>query len=229
MDMEELMAFFQFKLEKSMPMDDNHVIESLEACMAELKRAKMDVPAPASDASELPSRPFGLFVPPSVEQRIGRRTLESDHELIRGKRATYYRESRMSISIPPDGGPEFVEGELHVGASIPEIGETKSIYDNVPEESVEDSKDPHAKREAYARQRPLRIENSAPDRAVGNGGHNQAAMMNGSVPSAGSRPKSKGPLSPDKVKQYGGGQTEFKFREMSDSVAPQQYGVTMRL
>jgi len=114
MQTDELFGFFQGNLEKDFGFSDDQTIESLKLCMSELQRVNLDLPPPPIDSSEFPSRPFGLFVPPSVEQIIGRRTLESETELLRGRRATHLHMTghRMSISIPPDGGPAFVE-DLH--------------------------------------------------------------------------------------------------------------------
>jgi len=102
--MERLVGFFQGDLVDDFGFTDDQVIDSAMVCESELKRARLDLPPPPPDASEYPTRPFGLFVPPSVEQQIGRPILETPSELLRGRRAVLHRDSRLSISIPPDGG-----------------------------------------------------------------------------------------------------------------------------
>lgn len=114
-----MMAFFQTRLEKNFGYEDDQVVDSLTSCMNELRRMKLLLPPPATDASEHPAKPFGLFVPPSVEQAIGRKILETERERVISGRRSLLRASRLSISIPPDGGPEFVEG-TEVG-SLPMI------------------------------------------------------------------------------------------------------------
>jgi hypothetical protein len=102
MSMEELMNFFQGGLEKDFGYGDDQVIESLHDCMEELRRAGMDLPPPPADDSERPSKPFGVFVPPTIEQMIGRRsTMIADGETPQDG----------VLLIPADGGP--VLGPVH--------------------------------------------------------------------------------------------------------------------
>lgn len=76
MGMEEIVGFLQVRLEKDFGYDDDTVIEALQACMEELQKAKLLLPPPGrSPSNELPQRPFGLVVEPTLEQRIGRRAL----------------------------------------------------------------------------------------------------------------------------------------------------------
>jgi hypothetical protein len=102
MSMEELMTFFQGGLEKDFGYGDDQVIESLHDCMEELRRAGMDLPPPPTDDSERPLKPFGVFVPPTIEQMIGRRsTMIADGET----------QQDGMLLIPADGGP--VLGPVH--------------------------------------------------------------------------------------------------------------------
>ena len=64
----------------------------------------MDIP-PKGEIDELPTIPFGLFVPPSVEQLIGRRTLETEKEIVSGKRRSI---KEMRPEIPADGGKALI-------------------------------------------------------------------------------------------------------------------------
>ena len=103
MQMEELVGFLQSDLEKNFRYTDDQVIDSLQLAMDELKRAKLDLPE-KGDVNELPTKPFGLFVPPSMDQFLGRRTTTTtDTDVLGGDRLTT-RESRPQI--PADGGPE---------------------------------------------------------------------------------------------------------------------------
>ena len=103
--MEELLTLFQSVLPENFIYSDNQVVDSLEKCMEELYKAKLSTPIPKQKSNELPQKPFGLFVPQSVEQIIGRNTLESHDDLINTKRQSI-RESRPSI--PADGGPAYL-------------------------------------------------------------------------------------------------------------------------
>lgn len=50
-------------------MDDDVVMESLQRCMEELKKAKLDYPGPPPP-DELPKTPFGTFTEPTFEQKV---------------------------------------------------------------------------------------------------------------------------------------------------------------
>lgn len=97
--MEELMMFLQYNVQQDFLYTDDDVIASLQACMTQLSKLGLDLAPEPADSAELPTKPFGLFVPPSVEQIIGRRTLETEGELLGGRRR---------VSIPPDGGPAII-------------------------------------------------------------------------------------------------------------------------
>lgn len=49
LSMEELVEFLQESLSKNFYFDDDVVIEQLQASMTELRRAKLDLPAPGTD------------------------------------------------------------------------------------------------------------------------------------------------------------------------------------
>jgi len=44
-------------------------MESLQRCLEELKRAKLDYAGPPLP-DELPKQPFGLFIEPTFEQKV---------------------------------------------------------------------------------------------------------------------------------------------------------------
>ncbi|ESO88918.1 hypothetical protein LOTGIDRAFT_72266, partial [Lottia gigantea] len=58
MQMDDLLEFFQSKLEKDFVYEDDVVIEQLQICMEELRKARMDIP-PKSKINERPTLPFG--------------------------------------------------------------------------------------------------------------------------------------------------------------------------
>lgn len=108
--MEDCLQFLQVGLSKDFGFTDDQVIESLQSSMDELRKAKMHLPPKAKNPEiELPTKPFGLFVPQSVEQVIGRRTMESKEDILQGKKRT---SSIMRAIIPADGGlPSVVNYE----------------------------------------------------------------------------------------------------------------------
>ncbi|XP_055549800.1 uncharacterized protein LOC129732700 isoform X2 [Wyeomyia smithii] len=74
-DMDLIVQYIQTKLHIDFGYDDDFVIQSLEKCMEELRKAGMELPPPPSEI-ELPKKPFGVFVEPTVEAKIGRRKQE---------------------------------------------------------------------------------------------------------------------------------------------------------
>lgn len=71
--MDSIVHYLQVKLQKDFGYEDDYVIKSLEQCSEELRKAKMDLPPPATDDIELPRKPFGVFVEPTKEEKIGHR------------------------------------------------------------------------------------------------------------------------------------------------------------
>ncbi|XP_068162601.1 USP6 N-terminal-like protein isoform X2 [Antennarius striatus] len=62
LSMEELVEFLQETLSKNFFFEDDFVIEQLQASMTELRRAKLDMPAPGKD-EEFPKKPLGQLPP----------------------------------------------------------------------------------------------------------------------------------------------------------------------
>ncbi|XP_058138394.1 USP6 N-terminal-like protein isoform X2 [Dasypus novemcinctus] len=62
LSMEELVEFLQETLAKNFFFEDDFVIEQLQLSMAELKRAKLDLPEPGKD-DEYPKKPLGQLPP----------------------------------------------------------------------------------------------------------------------------------------------------------------------
>ncbi|XP_025097014.1 USP6 N-terminal-like protein [Pomacea canaliculata] len=104
MAMDELSEFFQISLEKDFLYEDDVVIEQLQLCQEELRKAKMDLP-PRPRLNESPTLPFGLDIQPSIEQLIGRRTAESIDEHFRrnprsGKAAYFRKKNSNNLNTP---------------------------------------------------------------------------------------------------------------------------------
>lgn len=104
MSMEELSDMFQGGLEKDFGYDDDQVIETLRASMEDLRRSKSDLPPPAEDNSELPKKPFGQFVQPTIEKLIGRRLSDLNTGFASGI------SNNNRPVIPADGGPVVALG-----------------------------------------------------------------------------------------------------------------------
>lgn len=66
----EFLIVSQTKLHTDFGYDDDFVIQTLEKCMDELRKANLDLPPPASEI-ELPKKQFGVFVEPTVEAKVG--------------------------------------------------------------------------------------------------------------------------------------------------------------
>jgi len=100
---DELITFLQSDLMWDFGFDDDYVIQSLLISMQELRRMKLDLPAPPrpADLVEKPTKPFGSFEPPSVEQLIASMQVEAVNGEFVGR-----------PSIPADGGPVIVPEAL---------------------------------------------------------------------------------------------------------------------
>lgn len=72
-DLDSIVHFLQVKLPKDFGYDDDFAIKALEQCSEELRKAKLDLPAPPLDDNEFPQKPFGVFVEPTKDEKIGHR------------------------------------------------------------------------------------------------------------------------------------------------------------
>ncbi|KAK0064597.1 USP6 N-terminal-like protein, partial [Biomphalaria pfeifferi] len=138
MQMDDLLTFFQSNLEKDFSYDNDTVIEQLQICMEELKKARMSLP-PKPKANEAPTLPFGLEIQPSVEQLIGRRSEETVDEHFRknvprqsGGKAAYLRRKNTGGSL--SGGNNLL--------STPEMSrshmDTRSLQSRMSQYSIDD-------------------------------------------------------------------------------------------
>ena len=139
MDMEVLVKLLQVELERDFGYSESTVFEVLRATMEELQRAKLGVPPMSREArdAEYPTKPFGLFVPPSVEQLIGRRTLETEVELLSGR---YTVLSPSAFLGYPDRGPSLQHVHNRVSMLITanklKLPSIDNSSDTLPDESA---------------------------------------------------------------------------------------------
>lgn len=71
-DMDSIVHYLQVKLVKDFGYDDDFVIKTYEQCAEELRKAKMELPPTPQDI-EFPQKPFGVFVEPTPEEKVGHR------------------------------------------------------------------------------------------------------------------------------------------------------------
>ncbi|XP_071358350.1 USP6 N-terminal-like protein isoform X2 [Trachinotus anak] len=69
LSMEELVEFLQVTLSKTFFLEDDFVIEQLQTSMTELRRAKLELPAPGKE-DEFPKKPLGQL-PPELGAAVG--------------------------------------------------------------------------------------------------------------------------------------------------------------
>ena len=232
------MGFFQGDLVDDFGFTDDQVIDSAMVCESELKRARLDLPPPPPDASEYPTRPFGLFVPPSVEQQIGRPILETPSELLRGRRAVLHRDSRLSISIPPDGGPVIVESlDISAGPSttsgprlpsVVSMDEDKNSPDRSDElgiphrETMTATSTAHERRAAFAKAHTVK-QNGIAETTLG---FSASLSLSSNGKNVGSTGQS---LTSLRQRTSVGQKGKARDRRDNDNAAPQSYGVSVRL
>lgn len=96
MGMEEILEFLQIRLAQNFGYTDNVAVETVEKCMEELRRLKLDLSKQIPDL-ELPQKPFGVFQTPSVDVAIGRRRTEFSEEE-KFTRATVVARMELQVS-----------------------------------------------------------------------------------------------------------------------------------
>ena len=234
------MGLFQGDLVSGFGFTDDQVVDSAMICASELKRAGLDLPPPPPDASEYPTRPFGLYVPPSVEQQIGRPILETPSELLRGRKPALHRDSRLSISIPPDGGPVIVESlDIPVVRSVtssPPLPSVVSVDDDktspgsfdkpeIPYQETASSQTARDRRAAFAKTHSTKqLPNGIPENTSSFPTSPSSNGKNIGSPGAGQT------VTFTRLKSAGARKRKDReYDEASDSAAPQTYGVSVRL
>ncbi|XP_037703889.1 USP6 N-terminal-like protein isoform X2 [Choloepus didactylus] len=97
LSMEELVEFLQDTLAKNFFFEDDFVIDQLQISMAELKRAKLDLPEPGKE-DEYPKKPLGQF--PLERQPAGIQLLSNGQRSV-GRSSPYMGSKRDSGPSPP--------------------------------------------------------------------------------------------------------------------------------
>lgn len=92
-------------MEKDFGFDDDTTMESLQRSTEELRKSKMDFAGPPT-AHELPKRPFGVFVEPTIDLKIGRRKTEFTEEEKETKDAVIMRRDTAVESAMTDSNEE---------------------------------------------------------------------------------------------------------------------------
>ncbi|RUS85975.1 hypothetical protein EGW08_006245 [Elysia chlorotica] len=146
MQMDELLTFFQTNLEKDFVYEDDTVIEQLQICMEELRKARMAVP-PKPKKNESPTLPFGLDIAPSVEQLIGKKSEKTVDEHFRknlprsGGKAAYLRRKNTSSSLSGGANHLLSTPELsRSGRSGVGPPDSRSLHSRVSQYSIGDDK-----------------------------------------------------------------------------------------
>lgn len=122
-DMDSIVQYIQVQLYKDFGFEDDVTITNLERCMEELKKAKLDHPGPPRE-DELPRRPFGSFVEPTFERKIGRRAEEfSEVEKSTTENVELQREMTAKEVA------EFTEAHISVGNGAAELAGSKFSFD----------------------------------------------------------------------------------------------------
>nr|XP_013011959.1 LOW QUALITY PROTEIN: USP6 N-terminal-like protein [Cavia porcellus] len=96
LSMEELVEFLQETLAKDFFFEDDFVIEQLQISMAELKRAKLDLPEPGKE-DEYPKKPLGQLPPEFLSGGIN---LMSNGQRSVGRPSSHINSRRESGSSP---------------------------------------------------------------------------------------------------------------------------------
>ncbi|XP_058822864.1 uncharacterized protein LOC131684205 isoform X2 [Topomyia yanbarensis] len=122
-DMDLIVQYIQTKLHVDFGYDDDLVIQSLEKNMDELRKAGLELP-PAASEIELPRKPFGVFVEPTVEAKIGRRkqdfteTEKEVTETVKTKREITTQEiANLNQSNATGGGSNSQLNAVHIPES----------------------------------------------------------------------------------------------------------------
>lgn len=103
-------------------------MENLQRAIEELKKVKMDFAGPPT-AHELPKRPFGVFVEPTIDLKIGLRKIEFTDEEKVTKDTVIMRRDTAAESAMTDSNEEV--NNRHSRMSVGEtLGLGGKFYEN---------------------------------------------------------------------------------------------------
>nr|XP_022293147.1 USP6 N-terminal-like protein isoform X2 [Crassostrea virginica] len=120
---DEILQFFQSELERNFGYDDDTVIDQLQICLEELRKAKMDFP-PRPKMNEDPTLPFGLEIEPSIEQIIKGRHPETIDE--------HFKRN------PHKGKAGYLK-KRGINATTPEMSRSRTDSSRMSEYSMDDT------------------------------------------------------------------------------------------
>uniref|UniRef100_A0A8D9EN47 USP6 N-terminal-like protein n=1 Tax=Cacopsylla melanoneura TaxID=428564 RepID=A0A8D9EN47_9HEMI len=138
LNMDDILHFIQVKLEKQFEYSEDATIDSLQKCLEELRRNKLDY-AGKPPAAELPKTKLGIFKPDahsaSLEQKVGRRTEFSSVEKSTQETVITRRDNAVAMATMLSdrnssiGSKISFEPSLDDASSIANGGSRRSLAD----------------------------------------------------------------------------------------------------
>ncbi|KAG5846024.1 hypothetical protein ANANG_G00145340 [Anguilla anguilla] len=110
LSMEDLVDFLQVALAKDFFFDDDFVIEQLQNSMSELRRSKLELPAPGKE-DELPKKPLGQLPP---EPATTTATTTANH-MVNGQS---HNAKPAETPLTPSAGPERPQEEVRAQEEV---------------------------------------------------------------------------------------------------------------
>ncbi|XP_058822214.1 USP6 N-terminal-like protein isoform X1 [Topomyia yanbarensis] len=107
-DMDQITEFLQITLYKNFGYDDDTVIKTLQLAMYELKKLNLDK-LPAPPPSEFPKYPFGQFIEPSFDTKIGHRNEKFTEKETELKQTVLYRSESKNDEDDQQGEDDQTE------------------------------------------------------------------------------------------------------------------------
>ncbi|XP_062554558.1 USP6 N-terminal-like protein isoform X1 [Armigeres subalbatus] len=130
-DMDQITEFLQTILYKSFGYDDDTVIKTLQLSMLELKKLNLDKLPPAPD-NEFPKVPFGQFIEPSLDAKIGHRNEKFTERETELKETVLYRSESKNDEDDEEGNHVGQNG--HRNADGDDDDRTERDCDDITEE-----------------------------------------------------------------------------------------------
>lgn len=163
--MEELLEFFQGSLVADFGLEDDRVIELLRDVMDDLRRVKMDVPPKGNDLLENPTKPLGVFVPPTFEQLLSSamHSNDDDDDKEEDVKEMDRRGAAHRPNIPADGGPVVLPSPLAKRMSRISSGHFSQSNDDVNNDANTDGASSHAASEPEYQSSRTSMADSLPD------------------------------------------------------------------
>ncbi|XP_058447017.1 USP6 N-terminal-like protein isoform X2 [Malaya genurostris] len=107
-DMDQITEFLQITLYKNFGYDDDTVIKTLQLAMYELKKLNLDK-LPTPPPSEFPKYPFGQFIEPSFDTKIGHRNEKFTEKETELQQTVLYRSESKNEEDDQQGDDDQTE------------------------------------------------------------------------------------------------------------------------